>query len=72
MHHIEFTPSVKQMDEDDGNKSQNYVDRCRFKDIFNNHSNIIRDLANKGLIKSIDNIKLYLMGKSHLMIVMGH
>ena len=46
-----------------GNKSQNYVDRCRFKDIFNNHSNIIRDLANKGLIKSIDNIKAVFNGK---------
>lgn len=46
-----------------GNQSQNYIERCRLVDVFNRYADIIRDMSNKGTLKSIDNIKAVLTGR---------
>ena len=46
-----------------GNQSQNYTERCRLVEIYNHFADIVRDMSNKGTLKSIDNIKAVLTGR---------
>lgn len=46
-----------------GNLSQNFTDRTRLVEVYNRHVEVIRDMSNKGTLKSIDNIKAVLTGR---------
>jgi len=46
-----------------GNQSQNYIDRTRLVEIYNQHVDLVRDMSNKGTLKSVDNIRAVLVGR---------
>lgn len=46
-----------------GNQSQNYIDRTKLVEIYNQYVDLARDMSNKGTLKSIDNIRAVLTGR---------
>ena len=46
-----------------GNLSQNYLDRTKLVEIYNQYVDLARDMSNKGTLKSIDNIRAVLTGR---------
>lgn len=47
-----------------GNQSQNFVDRIRLVEIYNQYVDLVRDMSNKGTLKSVDNIRAVLTGRT--------
>jgi site-specific recombinase XerD len=46
-----------------GNQSQNFTDRTRLVEVYNQYVDLVRDMSNKGTLKSIDNIRAVLTGR---------
>ena len=46
-----------------GNQSQNYVDKTKLVDLYNQYVDLVRDMSNKGTLKSIDNIRAVITGR---------
>lgn len=46
-----------------GNQSQNYIDRTKLVELYNQYVDLARDMSNKGTLKSIDNIRAVLTGR---------
>ena len=38
-----------------GNQSQNFIDRNRLVELYNQYVDLVRDMYNKGILKSVDN-----------------
>ena len=41
-----------------GNQSQNFIDRNRLVELYNQYVDLVRDMYNKGTLKSVDNIRV--------------
>ena len=46
-----------------GNQSQNFIDRNRLVELYNQHVDLVRDMYNKGTLKSVDNIRAVITGR---------
>ena len=46
-----------------GNATPNFVEKNRLMELFNQNADIIRDMFNKGTLKTIDNVRAMLTGK---------
>lgn len=46
-----------------GSQSQNFTDRTRLVEVYNQYVDLVRDMSNKGTLKSIDNIRVVLTGR---------
>ena len=46
-----------------GNQSQNFIDRNRLVELYNQYVDLVRDMYNKGTLKSVDNIRAVITGR---------
>ena len=46
-----------------GNQSQNFIDRNRLVEHYNQYVDLVRDMYNKGTLKSVDNIRAVITGR---------
>ena len=46
-----------------GNQSQNFIDRNQLVELYNQYVDLVRDMYNKGTLKSVDNIRAVITGR---------
>ena len=46
-----------------GNQSQNFIDRNQLVELYNQYVELVRDMYNKGTLKSVDNIRAVITGR---------
>ena len=46
-----------------GNQSQNFIDRNRLVELYNQYVDLVRDMYNKGKLKSVDNVRAVITGR---------
>ena len=46
-----------------GNQSRNFIDRNRLVELYNQYVDLVRDMYNKGKLKSVDNVRAIITGR---------